>query len=95
MIGHDIKTLQNLTVARTHHFVENGLFLGLFPQATNTAIEFPSNAGDWGLLYTDGTSENTASSEEQFGLDRCKEFLQEDCGSVIWEIRGRAVRQGI
>jgi serine phosphatase RsbU (regulator of sigma subunit) len=76
--GHPPLIVRNRSAGETHDFVENGLFLGLFPEATYTAIELPFTAGDWGLLYTDGILEMTDSSEEQFGLDRCKEFLQDN-----------------
>jgi serine phosphatase RsbU (regulator of sigma subunit) len=59
-------------------FVENGLFLGTFPEATYTSMEISFKAGDSGVLYTDGVLEMTDRSEEQFGLDRLKQFLQEN-----------------
>jgi serine phosphatase RsbU (regulator of sigma subunit) len=78
--GHPPLIIRDHSAGETHDFVENGLFLGLFPEATYTAIELPFNVGDWGLLYTDGIPEMTDLLEEQFGLDRCKEFLQDNCG---------------
>jgi serine phosphatase RsbU (regulator of sigma subunit) len=78
--GHPPLIIRDHLAEETHDFVENGLFLGLFPEATYTAIELPFNAGDWGLLYTDGILEITDLLEEQFGLDRCKEFLQDNYG---------------
>jgi serine phosphatase RsbU (regulator of sigma subunit) len=78
--GHPPLIIRNHSAGETHDFVENGLVLGLFPEAAYTAIELPFNAGDWGLLYTDGILEITDSLEEQFGLDRCKEFLQDNYG---------------
>src|SRR5260370_1525109 len=59
-------------------FVENGLFLGTFPEATYTSMEISLKTGDSGVLYTDGVLEMTDRSEEQFGLDRLKQFLQEN-----------------
>jgi CheY-like chemotaxis protein len=61
---------------QARHFTENGLFLGCFPQATYTAVEIPFKPGDWGVLYTDGILEMTDPSDEQFGLDRFKQLLQ-------------------
>jgi serine phosphatase RsbU (regulator of sigma subunit) len=78
--GHPPLIIRDHSAGETHDFVENGLFLGQFPEATYTAIELPFNVGDWGLLYTDGIPEMTDLLEEQFGLDRCKEFLQDNCG---------------
>jgi len=59
-------------------FVENGLFLGFFPEATYTAIEISFEPGDIGVLYTDGIPEMSDPSEEQFGTDRLKQFLQDN-----------------
>jgi sigma-B regulation protein RsbU (phosphoserine phosphatase) len=41
-------------------------------------VEIPFREGDWVLLYTDGISEMTDASEEQFGEDRLKLFLEEN-----------------
>ena len=41
-------------------------------------MEIPFKAGDWGVLYTDGILEMTDPSDEQFGLDRFKQFLQDN-----------------
>jgi serine phosphatase RsbU (regulator of sigma subunit) len=56
--------------------VENGLFLGKFPQATYSSLELPLQAGDWGLLYTDGIPETTNHSQVEFGTERFKQFLE-------------------
>lgn len=56
--------------------MENGLFLGFFPDATYTSVDVPFKEGDWGVLYTDGIPEMTNPLEEQFGIDRFKAFLQ-------------------
>jgi sigma-B regulation protein RsbU (phosphoserine phosphatase) len=59
------------------------LFLGAFPDATYTAMEIPFKTGDWGVLYTDGVMEMTDPSDEQFGLDRLKQFLQKNQDSSV------------
>ncbi len=56
--------------------VENGLFLGKFPQAIYSSVELPLRAGDWGLLYTDGIPETTNPLQIEFGTDRFKQFLE-------------------
>jgi phosphoserine phosphatase RsbU/P len=76
--GHPPLIVRDDSANETRDFVENGLFLGLFPEATYTTIEIPFKAGDWGVLYTDGVPEMTDGSEEQFGLDRFKQFLQDN-----------------
>ena len=74
--GHPPLVVRNNSAAETREFVENGLFLGFFPDATYTSVEIPFREGDWGVLYTDGILESTNLSEEQFGMDRFRLFLQ-------------------
>ena len=76
--GHPPLIMMDHAAGEARDFVENGLFLGAFPEATYTAIEIPFKPGDWGVLYTDGVLEMTDPSEEQFGLDRFKQFLKEN-----------------
>ena len=76
--GHPPLILRDHAARETRDFVENGLFLGVFPEATYTVAEIPFKPGDWGVLYTDGILEMTNPSEEQFGLDRFKQFLQDN-----------------
>jgi sigma-B regulation protein RsbU (phosphoserine phosphatase) len=76
--GHPPLITMDHAAGEARDFVENGLFLGTFPDATYSSIEIPFKAGDWGVLYTDGVLEMTDPSEEQFGLDRFKQFLREN-----------------
>jgi phosphoserine phosphatase RsbU/P len=76
--GHPPLILFDHAEGKPHDFLENGLFLGFFPEATYTAVEIPFKAGDWGVLYTDGILEMTDPSDEQFGLERFKQFLQDN-----------------
>jgi sigma-B regulation protein RsbU (phosphoserine phosphatase) len=54
---------------------QNGLFLGMFPEAAYSFIEIPLQLGGRCLIYTDGLPESHNSSDEEFGLARCKLFL--------------------
>jgi phosphoserine phosphatase RsbU/P len=74
--GHPPLIVRDNSASETREFVENGLFLGFFPDATYTAIEIPFREGDWSVLYTDGMVETKNPSDEQFGVDRFKLFLQ-------------------
>jgi len=76
--GHPPLILMDRSAGEARDFVENGLFLGFFPEATYTAVEIPFKVGDWGVLYTDGILEMTDPSDEQFGLDRFKQFLRDN-----------------
>jgi sigma-B regulation protein RsbU (phosphoserine phosphatase) len=78
--GHPPLIFMDRSAGEARDFVENGLFLGFFPEATYTAVEIPFKVGDWGVLYTDGILEMTDPSDEQFGLDRFKRFLQDNHG---------------
>ena len=76
--GHPPLVTMDRAAGEAREFVENGLFLGFFPEATYTAIEIPFKPGDWGVLYTDGILEMTDPAEEQFGVDRFKRFLRDN-----------------
>jgi phosphoserine phosphatase RsbU/P len=76
--GHPPLILMDHSTGEAHEFLENGLFLGYFPDASYTAMEIPFKAGDYGVLYTDGIPEMTDPSDEQFGLERLKQFLQDN-----------------
>jgi sigma-B regulation protein RsbU (phosphoserine phosphatase) len=54
---------------------ENGLMLGMFPDAVYSSVEIHVEPGDRCLLYTDGILEANNAAGEEFGKSRCKEFL--------------------
>jgi len=56
--------------------LENGLLLGMFPEATYSFVEVPLGSGDKAILYTDGILEARSSSEQEFGADLLKGFLK-------------------
>jgi serine phosphatase RsbU (regulator of sigma subunit) len=55
---------------------ENGLMLGMFPEAVYSSVEIRVGPGDRCLLYTDGILEARNAAGEEFGKSRCKEFLE-------------------
>lgn len=55
---------------------QNGTFLGMFPEAAYSSLEIPLNPGDRYVVYTDGLPESKNTKNEEFGLARCKQFLQ-------------------
>jgi phosphoserine phosphatase RsbU/P len=55
---------------------QNGLMLGLFPEAAYTSAERAITRGDRCVLYTDGVVEARNSAEEEFGKARLREFLR-------------------
>jgi sigma-B regulation protein RsbU (phosphoserine phosphatase) len=56
--------------------IENGMVLGLMPQAAYTFVERQIGGGDRFLLYTDGLIEATNSAGEPFGEERLQNFLR-------------------
>jgi sigma-B regulation protein RsbU (phosphoserine phosphatase) len=55
---------------------QNGLFLGMFPQAKYSGVRVPLEAGDRCAVYTDGVSEAHNGEKEEFGSDRLRELLE-------------------
>jgi sigma-B regulation protein RsbU (phosphoserine phosphatase) len=56
--------------------LENGLPLGLFPEATYSVVELAVEPGDKAVLYTDGVLETRSPSDQEFGIDLFKGFLE-------------------
>ena len=50
--------------------------LGLFPEAEYSYVEMPIAPGARCLLFTDGLVESANPAEEEFGKERCKQFLR-------------------
>jgi serine phosphatase RsbU (regulator of sigma subunit) len=74
--GHPPLLLREKSSGKTRSILENGLFLGLFPNATYSAAEVQFKPGDWIMLYTDGITEMTDSGDEQFGIPRLQQFVE-------------------
>jgi hypothetical protein len=74
--GHPPLMLATSTDGTVREIEENGLMLGLFPEATYSSVEIRIGSGDRCLLYTDGVFEATNTAREEFGKSRCKEFLE-------------------
>jgi sigma-B regulation protein RsbU (phosphoserine phosphatase) len=73
--GHPPLILATRTEGTVREVEQNGLMLGLFPEATYASMEIRIANGDRCLLYTDGVFEASNSAREEFGKARCKEFL--------------------
>ena len=74
--GHPPLLLWRTATGTASEALENGLLLGLFPQATYSLVEIPLEAGDKVVLYTDGILETRSPSEREFGVDLFKAFLE-------------------
>jgi sigma-B regulation protein RsbU (phosphoserine phosphatase) len=65
--GHPPLMLATSTDGTVREIEENGLMLGLFPEATYSSVEIRIASGDRCLLYTDGVFEATNTAREEFG----------------------------
>ena len=74
--GHPPLLFRNHSNGGAHAIEQNGLFLGMFPEAEYSSIEIPVRAGDRCLLYTDGLPESRSTTGEEFGIVRCTKVLE-------------------
>jgi phosphoserine phosphatase RsbU/P len=74
--GHPPLMLAARTDGSVREIEENGLMLGLFPDAAYSSVEIGIGPGDRCLLYTDGVFEASNPAREEFGKSRCMEFLE-------------------
>jgi sigma-B regulation protein RsbU (phosphoserine phosphatase) len=74
--GHPPLMLASRAARNVQEIEENGLMLGMFPEAAYSSVEIHFSPGDRCLLYTDGLFEAKNAAQEEFGKERCKEFLE-------------------
>jgi phosphoserine phosphatase RsbU/P len=74
--GHPPLLFSSRSNGHARSIEQNGLFLGMFPEAVYSSLEIPLKPGDRYVLYTDGLLESTNAKAEEFGLSRCKQFLE-------------------
>ena len=74
--GHPPVLFWRKSAATVSEVMENGLFLGMFPEAAYTSVQLPVAAGDRGVLYTDGIPETKNPAQEEFGTARFKKFME-------------------
>jgi serine phosphatase RsbU (regulator of sigma subunit) len=74
--GHPPLLLCRASTGKAAKVLENGLILGVFPEATYEALALPLEAGDRIALYTDGILEAANAAQEQFGADRFMSFME-------------------
>lgn len=73
--GHPPLLLWRNSAGKVDEVVENGLFLGMFPEAKYASLQLPVGASDRVILYTDGIPETKNSSEQEFGTARIMKFM--------------------
>jgi serine phosphatase RsbU (regulator of sigma subunit) len=78
--GHPPLLLFRASSGKATKVLENGLILGMFPEATYEALELPLETGDRFVLYTDGILEAANQLQEQYGVDRFMRFIEDKTG---------------
>ena len=74
--GHPPLLLYRRRERRMLEICENGLMLGLLPQASYKTLEMNLESGDRMFLYTDGILETRNGADAFFGDDRFRNFIQ-------------------
>jgi len=74
--GHPPLIVVSRSCGEVRRIEENGVMLGLFPEAAYTATEIPMRSGDRCLLYTDGVFEAMNALQEEFSKPRLEQFLK-------------------
>ena len=67
-------------VGRATEYVENGLMLGPFADASYSSVSFPMEQGDRVVLFTDGLVEAKNSSGKEFRVERVRQILESKHG---------------
>jgi sigma-B regulation protein RsbU (phosphoserine phosphatase) len=76
--GHPPMLFWGKSTGSAREVMENGLFLGMFPEATYASLQVPIAAGDRSILYTDGIPETKNPLEVEFGTGRIKQFMEKN-----------------
>jgi phosphoserine phosphatase RsbU/P len=74
--GHPPLMLGSCADGKVREIEENGLMLGLFPDAAYSSVEIPVTPGDRCLLCTDGVFEARNGAQEEFSKLRCKQLFE-------------------
>jgi hypothetical protein len=74
--GHPPLLFSNRADGDARPIEQNGLFLGMFPEAQYSALEMQLQPGDRYVLYTDGLPESRNLLSEEFGIARCVQFIE-------------------
>ncbi len=74
--GHPPVLFWRKSSSNVSEVLENGLVLGMIPEATYTSVQLPVAVGDRSVLYTDGIPETKNPSQEEFGTARFKQFME-------------------
>ena len=73
--GHPPVLFWRNATGKASEVVENGLFLGMFPEAAYSSLQLPIAANDRLILYTDGVPKTKNPSDQEFGTARFLKFM--------------------
>lgn len=76
--GHPPILMCNGATGQVQELSENGFFLSWIPDATYSSKEVSLNPGDWIILYSDGIPETADRSQEAFGMERFRSFIEKN-----------------
>jgi phosphoserine phosphatase RsbU/P len=78
--GHPPMLLGSRETGQVRQVEENGVMLGMFPEATYTCLELRAEAAERCLLYTDGVFEAHNPAQDEYGKTRFAEFVKNNRG---------------
>jgi sigma-B regulation protein RsbU (phosphoserine phosphatase) len=81
--GHPPLLFRSKSSGKVSEVLENGLFLGQFPEATYASLTLPVEVGDRSVLYTDGIPETKNPAEVEFGTARFMRFMENNPGLPV------------
>ncbi len=74
--GHPPMLLSSRNSGTVRQIEENGMMLGMFPEAEYTSLDVHCGSGERCLVYTDGVFEAHNGAQQEYGKVRCEEFLK-------------------
>jgi phosphoserine phosphatase RsbU/P len=81
--GHPPLLFSRKSAGKVSTVSQNGLFLGMFPEATYASVQLPVQAEDRVVLYTDGVPETKNPAEQEFGTARFIQFLENNYSLAV------------
>jgi phosphoserine phosphatase RsbU/P len=74
--GHPPLLFWSKSAGKASEVMENGPFLGMFPEAICSSLQFLAETNDRVVLYTDGIPETKNPLDQEFGTARFKRFIE-------------------
>jgi sigma-B regulation protein RsbU (phosphoserine phosphatase) len=81
--GHPPLLFWRKSAGKVSAVTQNGLFLGMFPEATYASVQLPVQAEDRVVLYTDGIPETKNPVDQEFGTARFIQFLENNYSLAV------------